>query len=43
MESKSQVEQLSVIRGKTFPVMRMREKERMSVNVGKIYFHCREG
>ena len=32
-----------VLRGKAFPVMRMRETENISVNVGKIYFHCREG
>lgn len=35
--SKSQVEGLPVIRGKIFPVMRIR-KERVSVNVGKFVF-----
>lgn len=43
MGSTSQVEGLPAIRGKTFPVMRIRE-ERVSVNAGKFVFtiHRRE-
>lgn len=36
--SESQVEGLPAIRGKMFPGMRIREKEKMSVNVGKLIF-----
>lgn len=38
MRSKSQVKGLSVIREKTLPVMRLWEKERMSVNVHTFVF-----